>query len=145
MGHTHMSDSEIMNTLNDLVDELTLSDENDDPDSGEIDYPEDEEEEEEETDLDTSSMDMSDSSSNIENEENDSEEFPFPNLTIRIPTAEAESSHSPLYSPGTPETGGIPGDLAEDLAAEAHALETEEEAFSEEKIETTQEEKNSYS
>ena len=145
-----MSDSEIMNTINDLVDELTLDEENDDADSREIDYPEDEgeeeEEKEEETDLDTSSMDMSDSSSDIEDEENDAEELPFPNLTIRIPTAEAEaeSSHSPLYSPGTPETEGIPGDLAEDLAAEAHALETEEEAFgevSEEKIETKQEEK----
>ena len=37
-----MSDSEIMNTINDLVDELTLSDD-DDVDSREIDYPEDEE------------------------------------------------------------------------------------------------------
>lgn len=157
---------EIMNAINELVNELTLSDENDDPDSREIDYPSNEEEEleleeeeelvltdeeeekenEEETEPDTSSMDTSDSSSDIDDGENDAEELPFPNLTIRIPTAEAEatSPHSPLYSPGTPETNEIPGDLAEDLAAEAHALETEEEAFgeaSEEKIETKQEEK----
>jgi hypothetical protein len=89
--------------------------------------------------------------SESESEDSGPEELPYPNLTITIPSGaiDYESPATPTYSaispPMTPVPAvlpDVPQHIVEDIEAELHAMETEEEAFNdEEKVETKQEEK----
>ena len=157
------NNTEVTERVAELINSLVIGD---DEDSGEVDHPEVVEENEEENELDADDEENdseelpfpnltiripSPQPEEADTEEADTEEADTEEVetdeadTEEVETEEgAATSLTPLYSPGTPTDDMIPYDIIEDMAAEAHALETEQEAFgeqNEEKVETKQEEK----